>query len=440
MATLQIRNGSFRILFRYLGRRHTFTIGRVAKREAELLAANVDRILLRVEQRLLTVPPGIDIVEFVRSDGTLKTPEAAIEEFTFAAVRDGYVEAHATGAVEANTLATTRIHLNHLGKTLGDQFLMRSLSLADVQRHIDRRLASRHHGRPIGPQTVRKEVSTLGAIWTWAETRGMVSNRFPSRGLIYPKTDEKSPFMTLQEIERRVVAGGLTEAEQESLYESLYLRREEIDSFLAHVRQHAAHPFIYPLICTAAHTGARRSELLRVEITDLDLVSGTLLVREKKRSKKQRTTRHVSLTPFLSEVLKDWLAIHPGGRYLFGRSGIVARSRKRSATTGHQSGKDREKTLKGRHATVRPRGDVENAPLTKDEAHDHFKRTLAGSRWEVLRGFHVLRHSFISCLAAAGVDQRIIDDFVGHSTPEQQRRYRHLIPDVKQKAIANAFG
>jgi hypothetical protein len=38
------------------------------------------------------------------------------------------------------------------------------------------------------------------------------------------------------------------------------------------------------------------------------------------------------------------------------------------------------------------------------------------------------------------VDQRVIDDLVGHSTEEQRRRYRHLYPDVKQKAITEVFG
>lgn len=89
---------------------------------------------------------------------------------------------------------------------------------------------------------------------------------------------------------------------------------------------------------------------------------------------------------------------------------------------------------------VRTRERPAMAALTKDEAHDHFKRTLTGSKWEVLHGYHVLRHSFISCLAAAGIDQRIIDEFVGHQTDEQRRRYRHLVPDVKQKAIAGVFG
>src|SRR4051812_21164255 len=69
MATLQVRNGSYRVLFCYRDRRHGFTLGRVGRREAELAAANVERVLLRVEQGLLSVPQGQRIVEFVRRDG-----------------------------------------------------------------------------------------------------------------------------------------------------------------------------------------------------------------------------------------------------------------------------------------------------------------------------------------------------------------------------------
>ncbi|MGO9220307.1 MAG: tyrosine-type recombinase/integrase [Streptosporangiaceae bacterium] len=53
---------------------------------------------------------------------------------------------------------------------------------------------------------------------------------------------------------------------------------------------------------------------------------------------------------------------------------------------------------------------------------------------------HVLRHSFISCLAAAGIDQRVIDDIVGHTSEEMRRRYRHLTPQVKSKAVLAVFG
>ena len=45
--------------------------------------------------------------------------------------------------------------------------------------------------------------------------------------------------------------------------------------------------------------------------------------------------------------------------------------------------------------------------LTRNEVHDHLKRALAGGRWAKLRGLHVLRHSYVSALAAAGVADRL---------------------------------
>jgi len=78
--------------------------------------------------------------------------------------------------------------------------------------------------------------------------------------------------------------------------------------------------------------------------------------------------------------------------------------------------------------------------VTKDEAHDQFKRALAGSKWQAVRGWHVLRHSFCSNMVAAGIDQRIIDEIMGHSTEEQRRRYRHLAPKFTAQAVAGVFG
>jgi integrase len=146
------------------------------------------------------------------------------------------------------------------------------------------------------------------------------------------------------------------------------------------------------------------------------------------------------LTPFLAGVLRDWLAVHPGGPVLFCLAGVVARSKKRSRTTGHRGEKKRASTLKGRMAGVRRREEPPVATLSPKEAHDHFKRTLAGSKWEVLKGWHVLRHSFISACATKGVDQRMLDDWVGHQTDEQRKRYRHLWPSTQQQAIAAVFG
>jgi integrase len=344
--------------------------------------------------------------------------------------------------MEANSLATARMHLGHFERTLGSDFDLRTLTLADLQRHLNKRRKDGDprrklpRGKPISAATLRLEVSTLRAAWNWAVLNGIVQGAFPTKGLQYPKADEQPPFMTWQEIERRVRAGGDTV----ELWDSLYLRRQEIKQLLADIKEKATAPWLYPMLSTAAYTGARRSELLRMEVADVDFEAATILVREKKRTRKQRTTRRVALVAELAGVLKDWLAVHPGGKFLFCQTGVVARSKKRSRTTGHKDKKARASSLKGRLAAVRNRDAPPTAAVTRDEAHDHLKRTLAGSKWEVLRGYHVLRHSFISCLAAAGVDQRIIDEFVGHCSEEQRRRYRHLSPDVKQQAIQTVFG
>jgi integrase len=58
------------------------------------------------------------------------------------------------------------------------------------------------------------------------------------------------------------------------------------------------------------------------------------------------------------------------------------------------------------------------------------------SKWSVLRGYHVLRHSFASNLARHGVDQYKIDEFMGHQTDEMRRRYRHLFPEDRKSAIS----
>src|SRR4051812_16593488 len=107
MAALQERNGSFRVIFRYGGRQHSFTAGKVSHREADLIASGVDRVLLRLEQGLLSLPPGADLIEFVRHDG--KPPVAAVtnsvtnaeEPITLGVLRDRYLATHA-GSLEAN--------------------------------------------------------------------------------------------------------------------------------------------------------------------------------------------------------------------------------------------------------------------------------------------------------------------------------------------------
>jgi integrase len=167
----------------------------------------------------------------------------------------------------------------------------------------------------------------------------------------------------------------------------------------------------YPMVVFAAHTGARRSEMLRSKIRDVDFESGKITIREKKRDHSRSTTRRVPMSPVLRQVLKAWLHEHPGGPSLFCD----------------------QLSLDG--PSVPP-------AITHDAVHDHFKRTLAGSKWSRMRGWHCLRHSFASNCAAKGIDQRVINAWMGHAghRSEIERRYHHLIPNQEQLAITTVFG
>jgi len=64
----------------------------------------------------------------------------------------------------------------------------------------------------------------------------------------------------------------------------------------------------------------------------------------------------------------------------------------------------------------RPKTHRAEPTVTPDEAHDHFRRALAGSAWAVLRGWHVLRHRIASNCTAAGVGQLVISEWMGQQT------------------------
>ena len=81
--------------------------------------------------------------------------------------------------------------------------------------------------------------------------------------------------MTSDEIERILRRGGLSEEQQARLWDCLFLTSQQVEEVLDHVKETAKHPFIYPMFVLVAHTGARRSELLRSRVEDFDFDSRT---------------------------------------------------------------------------------------------------------------------------------------------------------------------
>jgi hypothetical protein len=90
VASLQLRNGSWRVIFRYRGLQHFVTISEVDEAEAQGVKARYQYLLRLLKQRLLTLPAGMDIVTFLGHDG--KPPATKSEthqpETTFARLRE----------------------------------------------------------------------------------------------------------------------------------------------------------------------------------------------------------------------------------------------------------------------------------------------------------------------------------------------------------------
>lgn len=429
MAWVQSRNGSWRVLFRHSGKQHTFWIGEVGMKEAEATADKVDYWLMRLKQEFVKLPPGCDVVTFVQHDGHPPDCPSEVKELTFKMLTGAYLKSQA-GKLEETTLDGMRLHFQHFTRLIGPDQPVPSITRAELQRYTDNRagewidpnvfrrmrrerdiaLKPRKNRKPPPPigedrprrhpssATIRKEIVSMRTVWNWARSHLGLKEEFPGRDLDYAKTQESLPFMTWEQAEKRVKAGD----DPDKVWECVYLRPGDISDLLAWVKDRPVSPWVYPMLVFAAHTGARRSEIVRVFAADLDLISGFVTIREKKRDKRKHTTRRVPLSPLLKSVLEVWMAERGTGKALF---------------------------CKGDGDGITPR-----------EAHNYLRRVLRLSKWKVLRGWHVFRHSLISAMASKGIDQRVIDDMVGHSTEEQRRRYRHLHPDVSQEAIRSVFG
>jgi hypothetical protein len=226
MASLQFRSGSYRVIFRHHGKQLSFTIGEVAEDEAAAKAKQVDYLLMRLDQRLATVPPGMDIVEYLQFDGK-PAPAADANilpgKLTLIALRDKYLATHKE-SLEPTTISGINIHFKHLTDILGPAFPIGEVQLADLQRYADARSKAKGlNGRKLSPATIKKEIVTLRTAWKWAVPMKLLSGRLPYEGVRYRKTTEKPPFQTVAEIKRRIDAGGLSEAETSELWHSLYL-------------------------------------------------------------------------------------------------------------------------------------------------------------------------------------------------------------------------
>ncbi len=416
----QTASGTFHISFRFAGKKYKRSLKTTSERAAQLKQLRLEDTIQKVESGWLELPPGADLPVFLLTEGKCSSqkievvPPVPAEEpvmpWKLGQVFELYVDALPANSLEETTVATMRIHQRHFERKLGERFVLSDLSQQILTKYISQRSReSGKKGRTICGSTIKKEVRTLSTLWKWAIANKLIARAdFPDTSqLRYPIDSEKPKFQLFEDVVKQVDSVGSDSEEAVLLWESVFLSRVELAELLAYVNENAKRSFLFPMFVLAAHTGIRRSELLRSKKTDFQ--NEILTVRERKRKKGVNSTRQIPLSSLAKASIENWFADHPGGNDTFCQE------------LGDTCG-------------------VKVESISVRAAHYYFKKTLEKSKWANLTGWHVLRHSFISNCASDGVDQRMIDAWVGHTTDAMRERYRHLFPNESAKALKSVFG
>jgi len=407
MASLHTSSGGvFVLAFRYppgrQGRQFKRSLDTTSEAEARETKAIVERTIRLLKDGVLTLPanPTDDqLWLFLRSGGKIDRLPSLAKRIRMGDLCQRFLDTAAAGSYEDSTLATLLRHTNNLKGVLGERTWADEIGPAQLRTYIQaREQAPGIRGGKVKGDTIRKELETFRQLWTFASSEGFVSGENPIRQIKLPKKNRKPPFMAWEQIEAKVARGGLSEHAIAELWDCLFLREAEIAEFLDHVRKVSVdrrYPFIYPALAFCAYTGARRSEMFRCEIGDID---GSVMLREKKADTDSVFTfRRVPMHPSLKTILDSWLQGHPGGQLLF----------------------------------VKQNGNR----LDDKTSREAFQAVTEESRWRVVRGYHILRHSFASNLARHGVPEHRIREYMGHHTEDMAQRYRHLFPEDTQSDI-----
>jgi integrase len=148
-----------------------------------------------------------------------------------------------------------------------------------------------------------------------------------------------------------------------------------------------------PLVRAALETGARYSELGRLEVVDFNRDSGTISIRKSKTSK----SRHIILTAEGAEFFKSYCAGKAGNELMFTHDG---------------------------------------GPWKPSEQSRPMAEANAAARITPPIGFHILRHTWASHAVMNGVPLMIVAKNLGHKdTKMVEKHYGHLAPSYIVDAI-----
>lgn len=160
---------------------------------------------------------------------------------------------------------------------------------------------------------------------------------------------------------------------------------------------------VYRVCLTTIYAcGLRLMEGASLQIPDVDSARGVLHVRGKRRK-----DREVPLPTATLQLLRDHWRTHRSPSWLF------------PATTRHGT----------QYSVAHDCG-----PITRDSLQSAFRHAVNRSGLHKRAHVHTLRHSYATHLLEDGVNLRLIQEFLGHSSPRTTAIYTHLTREIRDAA------
>ncbi len=220
-------------------------------------------------------------------------------------------------------------------------------------------------------KSVARKLAVLKSFWKFLRRRGWVTED-PFSFLQSPKLDKKLPQV---------------------------VQSEDIEKLLKQIREHTGHTLRDRAIIELLFaSGLRVSELVSLNVSDLDLVQGQIRV-----TGKGDKERLVLLGSFAGRALESYI-------------------------------QDERKTKKPKISAlfINPRG----GRLTVRSVQ-RLMESL-GKQLGLVLTPHVLRHSFATELLSGGADLRVVQQLLGHSSLSTTQIYTHVSPKKIQEVYNNA--
>ncbi len=287
-----------------------------------------------------------------------------VEPITFAEAESRFLDYLASyRSYSPATVRAYRTDLKRFRRFLGNG---REPRPAEITRQMVVQFAVSLSG--MAPLTVRRKLACLSSFFGFLQDMGYVQGN-PARGLPLPKVEQLVPVTLSREDAHKLIAA-------------------------------ADKPWHRCLVVLLLTTGIRRSEAAQINLEDIDLENGQLLVHGK--GAKERT---VPLTPEAINAIRHYL-------------------------------RHRRKTSSHRLFVSQTGNPIHGRAINRMLNRLLEKAGLAG------KGItpHKLRHTFATHLIQNGVDIKTVQELLGHSDIQTTARYLHSDTRTKQSAVGKLRG